>query len=148
MAYTPHGLVGYYTLAIEFPSVMLTLVSMAVFWLDATNCGERLGFGVTTLLAVQVTKNWTSDLVPTCGEFLWIEIVLLVNELFCVVSLLVSCLAVRQAFKGQGTVDELSSNAVDMIARRVIPPVYVVALAVLYNIDMEDGYFGTLNPMF
>ena len=139
---------AYYVWAIEYNGILLTLVSMAVFWLDATNCGERLGFGVTTLLAVQVTKNWTSALVPTCGEFLWIEIVLLVNELFCVVSLLVSCVAVRQAFKGQGTVDELSSNAVDMIARRVIPPVYVVALAVLYNIDMEDGYFGTLNPMF
>ena len=145
---TPPTWQSYYVWAIEYNGILLTLVSMAVFWLDATACGERLGFGVTTVLAVQVTKNWTSQLVPTCGEFLWIEIVLLVNELFCVISLLVSCIAVRQAFKGQGTVDELTSNAIDMAARRTIPPCYVVALAVLYNIELEDGYFANMNPMF
>ena len=44
----------YYFWAVEVPGVLLTVVSMAVFWLDATNCGERLGFGVTALLAVEV----------------------------------------------------------------------------------------------
>ena len=35
----------YYFMAVEFPSLFLTFISMIVFWLDATNCGERLGFG-------------------------------------------------------------------------------------------------------
>jgi hypothetical protein len=49
----------YYFWAIEFPGVMLTSTSFSVFWLDAINCGERLGFGVTLLLAVEVTKIMT-----------------------------------------------------------------------------------------
>ena len=40
-------------IALVLPVFYTPFVSMAVFWLDATNCGERLGFGVTTLLAVR-----------------------------------------------------------------------------------------------
>jgi hypothetical protein len=47
---------------------------------DATNCGERLGLGVTLVLAIEVTKIVIQELLPVCGEMLWIEVLLTVSE--------------------------------------------------------------------
>jgi len=139
---------GYYFLAIEFPSVLLTIVSMAVFWLDATNCGERLGFGVTTLLAVEVTKIVTNELLPVCGEILWVTLLLLTNELVCVICVLESCLAVYVAYKGQGTVDEHLADTIDFWSRRLVPPIYFILLGVIYSISFDDGYMTPEQNMY
>jgi hypothetical protein len=138
----------YYFWAIEFPGFLLTLVSFAVFWLDAANCGERLGLGVTLLLAVEVTKIVTNELLPVCGEMLWIELLLLVNEFFCVVAVLESCLAIKVAFDGLEKINEAKAELIDSWAKRVVPASYFVSLAIVYSITMDDGYESTTNPMF
>ena len=139
---------SYYFLAIELPGFLLTAVSMVVFWLDATNCGERLGFGVTMLLAIEVMKIVVSELLPICGETLWIEILLFVNELWCAICILVSCTAIYQAYKGLGTTEEHRSDRVDYWARRFVPSTYAIAIGIVYSITLDDGYMGSLDPMF
>lgn len=37
---------SYYLFSIEIPCICIALLSFVVFWLDVTECGERLGFGV------------------------------------------------------------------------------------------------------
>ena len=138
----------YYIFTVEYPSILLTIVSMLVFWLDATACGERLGVSFTMLLAVQVLKIVTSDVLPVCGEVLWIELLLVANELFCVLSLLCSVWAFWTAYKGLGTVDEKASERYDYWARRIVPPAYVVVMSVIYGLDLDDAYKETTNPMY
>jgi len=138
----------YYFWAVEFPGILITVVSFCVFWLDASNCGERLGFGVTLLLAVEVTKIVTNELLPICGEMLWIELLLLMNEAFCVIALIESAFAVYVAFGGRGTVDEEASEFIDRIAQRIIPPLYFLGLGYVYSIRMDDGYLGTTKLMY
>ena len=42
------------------PSILLALASMVVFWMSV-ECGERLGYGMTTILAMLATDLWTSE---------------------------------------------------------------------------------------
>eukprot|EP00966_Prymnesium_polylepis_P177753 4116459-Prymnesium_polylepis.1 len=79
---------------------------------------------------------------------LWVEVLLLVNEVFCVMALLESCYAVKVAFEGTGTVEEERSEFVDYWAKRVVPSLYVLCLAITYSITMDDGYSATTNEMW
>jgi len=78
---------------------------------------------------------------------LWLEILLLVNELTCVACLVISCLAIHLAFKGLGTTDEKSSDTVDWYARCLVPVLYVIALTIVYSLKLDDGYMGTTTSM-
>ena len=40
---------------------------------------ERLSFGITLLLVVEVMKATVATFVPVCGELLWIDLFMLVN---------------------------------------------------------------------
>ena len=60
--------------------------------------GERLGFGITLILAVEVSKGLVINLVPICGELLWVEIFLNLNLLFCLLALFETCVVLFLAF--------------------------------------------------
>ena len=81
----------YYLNFVLFPLVAFTLVSFAVFFMSF-EVGERLGFGITLVLVVEVSKQTVSALLPICGELMWIEIFIWVNFLFTTFSLIESCL--------------------------------------------------------
>jgi len=100
----------YYTISIEVPSIVLTLLSFGVFWLDCSQCGERLGFGITILLAVMVNTIVVQEVLPVCGETLWIEMFLLLNLVFTVVALFESLVVVHVAFSKLDTVDEAAAE--------------------------------------
>ncbi len=51
------------------------LVAVMALLLDASNVGERLGYCGTMLLSIQLLMIIVSDLVPSCGEMLWIDLV-------------------------------------------------------------------------
>ena len=93
-------------------------------------------------------KIVVSELLPVCGETLWIEILLFVNELWCAICILVSCTAIYQAYKGLGTTEEHRSDRVDYWARRFVPSTYAIAIGIVYSITLDDGYMGSLDPMF
>merc|ERR1712054_472920 len=129
-----------YVLKIEVPSILLTMLSFAVFWLDATHVGERLGYGVTIILAVQVSAVVTSDLLPLSGEILWMELLDLMNFLFCVLSLLMSLITVHWAFRNPLAVDELGAQRIDFFSRWIICPTYIIFLVWIYSLELDDYY--------
>ena len=49
--------------------------------------GERLGYGITLILASQFSKAIVMELVPVCDEVVWIDLFHLVNELFTFLAL-------------------------------------------------------------
>ena len=64
--------------------------------------GERLGFGITLVLVVEVAKGTIQTLVPICGELLWMELFFLVNFFATSFSLLESCVVLGIAFNQVG----------------------------------------------
>jgi len=102
------------------------------------------------LLAVEVTKIVTNGLLPICGEMLWVELLLLINEIFCVLALLESALAVCVAYRGLGTVEEEMAENIDWWAKRIVFPTYLLTLGIVYSLagKLDDGYYGTTREMF
>eukprot|EP00439_Symbiodinium_sp_Y106_P035082 s2955_g4.t1 len=76
----------YYSLLIVFPTVLITYLSFGVFFMSH-EVGERLSFGITLLLVIEVMKTTGASFVPVCGELLWIDLFMLVNTVFCCASL-------------------------------------------------------------
>ena len=73
-----------------WPSVLLTIAIFASLWIDPL-CGERLGYCITIILAIEVMKVVVNDLVPTCGEMLWADAFNGLNELISFATLLETC---------------------------------------------------------
>ena len=59
----------YYTTFLLVPAVILSLTSFAVFFMSF-QVGERLGLGVTLVLAVMVSQFTLTSILPVCGEIL------------------------------------------------------------------------------
>ena len=131
-----------YILTIEMPGIIFTMLSFLVFWLDVTQVGERLGFGATMLLSIQLLMTIVADITPLCGETLWIEAFNWVNFLFCTLSIVESVVVVYIAFGGLGTIDEEAAEKVDYWARRLVPSTWAICLSCVYNLTPNDGYLG------
>ena len=69
-----------------------------------------------------------------CGEMLWVELLLLINEIFCVLALLESALAVCVAYRGLGTVEEEMAENIDWWAKRIVFPTYLLTLGIVYSL--------------
>ena len=131
-----------YITSVEAPGVIFTMLSFLVFWLDVTQVGERLGFGATMLLSIQLLMTIVADITPLCGETLWIELFNWINFLFCTLSIMESVFVVYVAFGGLGTIEEEAAEKVDYWARRIIPSTWALCQSILYNLTPEDGYLG------
>lgn len=81
----------FYIHVLVWPAVLITLSSFCVF-LISPECGERLGYGITTILAMEVMKVVIDNFVPSCGEFLWSDLFTVVNEWFCFLALFESAI--------------------------------------------------------
>ena len=57
---------------VVMPSVTLALVSFAVFWIKPES-GERLGYGITLILAEMALDIVVADNLPVCDEWLWVR---------------------------------------------------------------------------
>ncbi|CAE7666773.1 acr-7 [Symbiodinium pilosum] len=87
----------YYSLLIIFPTTLITYLSFGVFFMSH-EVGERLSFGITLLLVIEVMKTTGASFVPVCGELLWIDLFMLVNTVFCCASLVETMLVLFFAF--------------------------------------------------
>lgn len=79
----------FYYNAIIFPGFVFSLLSFAAFFM-AHNVGERLGYCITLILAIEVSKVVIAEMIPVCGELLWVELFGAVNFVFATLSLLLS----------------------------------------------------------
>merc|ERR550514_2502363 len=75
VAYTVHlgRASNYYTLVVLFPGVLITLLAFAVFWMEP-EASDALAYGITVVLASELTKIVLVGIIPVCGELLWVEI--------------------------------------------------------------------------
>ena len=129
-----------YLLLLELPGIVLTCLSFLAFWLDVTQSGERLGFGVTLLLGNQLLMQIVATVTPLCGEMLWIDFFNWINFAFCSASIVESILAVYIAFGGIGTIRESAAEKLDYWSRRIIPTLYAICIGFIFNFKPDDGY--------
>ena len=87
----------YYGTLIILPTILITYLSFGVFFMSH-EVGERLSFGITLLLVVEVMRSSVATFVPICGELLWIDLFMLVSSLFCCLSLLETMIVLYLAF--------------------------------------------------
>ena len=80
---------AFYLLIVIFPGIAITLCAFAVFWSD-TSSADALGYGAAMIMANILSQIALLDMLPICGEILWLDIFTLVNTLFCVLALLQS----------------------------------------------------------
>lgn len=133
----------YYRMLLEIPGILITLLSFSVFFLDVRATGERLGFGSTMMLTMLVLALIASDKLPVCGELLWIQVLNSLNMCFGVLAVLQSCYVTHICFAGTGKGDEERAERCDYWARRIVPPLYLSLLGVLYSIRFDDKYART-----
>jgi len=75
------------------PGVLITILSFAVFWVDA-GVVDPLGYGIGIIIVILLLNVVLIEMLPVCGELLWIDLFGLVNTGFCCISLLVSGLLI------------------------------------------------------
>ena len=63
----------YYTMLIVVPSLLITLLSFAVFFTQPEAC-DALAYGITVVLASELMKIVLVGVLPICGETVWIEL--------------------------------------------------------------------------
>ena len=77
---------NYYLL---MPSILFSVLALLSAFLPPDS-GERLGFGVTLLLAREFCKALVQQLTPICDEELWIQHFDVVNEIFTMAPVVVT----------------------------------------------------------
>ena len=60
--------------------------------------GERLGFGITMVLVMEVAKQTLATLLPICGELLWVDLFVTSSEFVCLISLLETCVVLALSY--------------------------------------------------
>ena len=99
--------------------MLFTLLSFSVFFMSFA-VGERLGVGVTLVLTIEFARGSLAATLPICGEWLWIEIFVLINYVFAIISLLESCVVLAIAFNERDHL--LPANvhkAIDMLQQKL-----------------------------
>ena len=119
-------------------------LSFSAFFLHPS-VGERIGFGSTMILAQFVLMTVAGDELPTCGELLWIDVLLCLNMIFTFVALLESCyvtyISTMPPTLMECTEAKQKAEKVDSIARRTIPSIFFLLLCFAYNMEsVEDAY--------
>eukprot|EP00438_Fugacium_kawagutii_P007260 Skav221919 [mRNA] locus=scaffold5163:65683:67398:- [translate_table: standard] len=92
----------YYSMLIIMPTVLVTYLSFGAFFLSH-QVGERLAFGITLLLVVEVMRTGVASYVPICGELLWVDLFMMLNTVFCYLSLLETMVVLTLAFTQNAT---------------------------------------------
>ena len=80
----------YYATQLILPVILLTYLSFAPLCLSP-NTGERLGFGITVILAMLAYDITASSLMPICNEKLFMQYIQMASLLFCFLALFETC---------------------------------------------------------
>jgi len=76
----------FYQMKLFIPSIAITLVSFATFWLDP-DCGERLGFGIAVILAVTMNDVTATSMMPICDSVVLMDYISMICLIFAIFSL-------------------------------------------------------------
>lgn len=76
----------FYTFMYILPGVVVTLLSFAVFFID-TAAADPMSYGITVIVVNFLSQLVLVNMLPVCGELIWIDLFYIVNTLFCCISL-------------------------------------------------------------
>jgi hypothetical protein len=94
---------SYYVNFYMWPAVLVTFLSFGAFFMSP-DVGERLGYGITLVLTVEVGKAVFHEMLPVCGEMLWIEMFNTIALIFCYFSLMETIVVLYLAHHDEDTV--------------------------------------------
>ena len=80
-----------------FPGMCITLLSFAIFWTD-TGSADALGYGISVIIVNLLANLVLIDLLPACGEMIWIDLFSTINTIFCCISLVQSAFNIMCVF--------------------------------------------------
>lgn len=81
----------FYQWKLLIPQIAMAFLSFIPYYMNP-DCGERLGFGITLILATLTVDVISIDLMPVCQEKLRMDWITQVSFAFCMISLLESAL--------------------------------------------------------
>ena len=84
---------NFYVFTLLVPTCIITCLSFVVFWAPPS-AADALSFGITIIVVVILMNVVLLELLPICGELLWIDLFMFVNTLFCMLSLFQSALTI------------------------------------------------------
>jgi len=88
----------FYQIKLFLPSIMITLVSFWTFWMDPA-IGERLGFGITVMLAVITNDIVATEMMPITDASLLMDYVSLICYLFSMCGLVESAVVLNLYYR-------------------------------------------------
>jgi hypothetical protein len=110
---------SYFAKTIIAPNIIFVLLSFAVFYLDV-QCGERLGYGITLILAMVASDIIVGERLPVCNEWLWAEHFSGGSVLFATAALLESCVVTHLYYKANDAPKQhVVKSMLDKLAARL-----------------------------
>ena len=76
---------AFYVWKLIVPQVSLAVLSLIPYWMSP-ECGERLGFGITLVLAALTTEVVTMSMMPISGKTSFMHYVAWLSFSFCIIS--------------------------------------------------------------
>lgn len=83
----------FYVVVTLIPGILLTMLSFVVFW-TPTGSADPLGYGISVVVVNVLSNIVLMDMLPVCGEMIWIDMFSFVNTAFCCLSLLQSAICI------------------------------------------------------
>jgi hypothetical protein len=97
---------SFYWWKLVLPQVSMGVLSFIPYFMNP-DCGERLGFGITLVLAILTTDVVLLDLVPRCNEVLFMDYITRLSLMFCFLSLMESAVVLWTFYLTVGSFSEL-----------------------------------------
>ena len=105
----------FYVYNLLLPSVLFTVLGLLACFLSPES-GERLGFGVTLLLAREFGKALVMSHTPICDETLWMNYFDVLNEAFTILPILETAVVVFFYYRE----DNLEPIMLKLLRRRIL----------------------------
>lgn len=80
-------------MVVLMPGVLITFLSFAVFWSDSASA-DALGYGIGVVIINLLSSVVLMELLPRCGETLWIDMFSFLNIIFCCMALFQSAFSI------------------------------------------------------
>jgi len=81
----------FYQWVVILPGIVITLLSFAVFWAD-TDSADALGYGISVIVVNLLGNIILIEMLPVCGELIWVDLFSYMNTAFCCLALLQSAI--------------------------------------------------------
>jgi len=108
---------AFYVGKLVLPQVAMGMLSLVTYWMSP-QVGERLGFGITLILAVVATEIVAVELMPVCGEILKMNWISWVSLAFCLFALFESAVVLWLYYLEVNDMQDLLPGWIQRIGQR------------------------------